>query len=399
MRATADLSLLRPGRIGKVEIRNRFIRSATAETLADEKGFITEGYRELHLNLARSGVGLLFTGHCYVHPGGKHTPGMTGVDRDVQVGPLEGLTRSIHAEGARIFAQMNHAGSQSALPEIEPLAPSPVPNPKSGRTPRAASQEEIAEIIKAFGDSARRVKAAGFDGVHIHAAHGYLLSEFLSPHTNRREDSWGGPLENRQRLLLEVVRAVRRAVGEDFAITVKLGMRDFVPGGLSLDEALATAALLDQAGVSAIEVSSGLASPAVEYSLQYAGLSRKRALEDGLFHRVFAKPRPEAYFLEEARRVRQRVRCAVILVGGLRTVETMEAVIAEGVADFVSLARPFIREPDLVRQIERGRRGVVDCTSCNMCIQHSGIHPLKCWRASNRDLLTHAWQRLSGQLH
>ncbi|MFQ5914984.1 MAG: NADH:flavin oxidoreductase [Nitrospinota bacterium] len=393
------LALLQPGKIGGVETRNRFIRSATSESLADENGFITDGYRDLHLTLARSGVGLIFTGHCYVHPRGKYARCMTGLDRDDHVGPLQRLTESIHVEGGKIFAQLNHAGSQSRVPQIEPIAPSVVPNPQTGRTPREATEEEIVEVITAFGEAAARVKAAGFDGVHLHAGHGYLLTEFLSPHTNQRKDRWGGPLENRQRLLLEVVRAMREAVGEDFPVTVKLGVRDFVLGGLILEQGLSTAAALDRAGVNAIEVSAGLMSPKVESAVQYTALSRKRALQDNLLHRIFSKPRPEAYFREEACRVRERVGCPVILVGGLRTVETMESVIAEGVADFVSLARPFIREPDLVSKVERGKRGVVDCTSCNICIQHEGVHPLKCWRQSNKDLLIHAWHRLTGQLH
>jgi 2,4-dienoyl-CoA reductase-like NADH-dependent reductase (Old Yellow Enzyme family) len=232
---TVSRSLLEPGSIGPVETRNRVIRSSTSETLADERGLVTDAYRDFHLRLARGGVGLIFTGHCSVHPRGRYIRGMTALDRDEAIPPLERLTAAVHAEGAAIFAQLNHAGSQSRDPTVDPLAPSVVANPQFFRTPpRPASDEEILETVEAFGLAARRVREAGFDGVHVHAGHGYLLSEFLSPRTNLRDDRWGGSLENRQRFLLECVRAMRTAVGPDFPVSVKLGMQDFVPGGLSL---------------------------------------------------------------------------------------------------------------------------------------------------------------------
>ena len=394
-----DLALLQPGKIGPVETRNRFIRSATAESMADENGFITEDYIEFHRELARFGVGLIFTGHCSVHPRGGFTRRMAGLYLDDHVGPFRRLTDTIHAEGSRIFAQVNHAGFQTRMTRIEPLAPSPRQNPNTGKTAKAATEEEIAEIIDAFGNSARRVLEAGFDGVHLHAGHGYLISQFLSPHANRREDAWGGSPENRRWFLLEVVRAMRKAVGEGFPLTVKFGVRDYVEDGMTREEGLAVAVALEGEGVDALEPSAGLTAGAAPSAWLYPGVTRWRALQDKLFHRVFANPVPESYFLEETRRVRDAVGCPVIAVGGLRTVEGMDAVIREGVADFVSLGRPFIREPDLVRKIERGKRGLVDCTSCNLCARHQGVHPLKCWRNSNKDLLVHAWYALTGRLH
>ncbi len=281
---------------------------------------------------------------------------------------------------------------------MTPLAPSVVPNPQFHRTPREATDEEIREIVRAFGRAAARVRDAGFDGVHVHAGHGYLISEFLSPLSNLRTDRWGGSLENRQRFGLEVFRAMRQAVGPDFPIAWKLGLRDFVPGGLTLDEGLSTAEALDREGVDALEGSAGLMSPAAESAVQFAGVTRRQAFEDKLLHRVLAKPRPDAYFYDWARMLRERVRCTVIMVGGLRTVETMERAVSERVADFVSLARPLIREPDLVRQIETGFRGRFACTSCNICLMHEGTHPLRCWRTSSRALLEHAWHRVTGRL-
>jgi 2,4-dienoyl-CoA reductase-like NADH-dependent reductase (Old Yellow Enzyme family) len=395
----APLQVLTPSSIGSVEVRNRFIRSSTSESLADEDGFITPRYRRLHQALARGGVGLIFTGHCYVHPGGKSIEYMTGMHDDAHIPQLRRLTDAVHAEGAKIFAQLQHAGSQSRAPEVVPIAPSVVPNPQFGRTPQEATPSQIAEVVAAFGEAAGRVKAAGFDGVHVHAGHGYLISEFLSPLSNRREDEWGGSLENRQRFGLDVYRATRAEVGPGFPVTWKLGLKDFVPGGLSLDEGLATADRFGAEGVDAIEGSAGLMSPKAESAPMYVAVDTRRAIEDKLVHRIGKRGPAEAYFLDWAKELRRRLDCRVILVGGLRTTGVMEAAIAGGHADFVSLARPFIREPGLVRKIESGWRGKVECVSCNICLDHEGTHGLKCWRKSNRDLATHAVLRLAGRTH
>ncbi|WP_420638642.1 NADH:flavin oxidoreductase [Candidatus Poriferisocius sp.] len=392
-------AVLMPGNIAGVETRNRIIRSSTSETMADHRGLITQQYHDFHTRLARDGVGLIFTGHCSVHPRGNYIRGMTALDRDEVIRPLKKLTDAVHAEGGKIFAQLNHAGSQSRDDSIAPLAPSIVENPQFHRMPLAAAgSDEIWEAIEAFGNAARRVREAGFDGVHVHAGHGYLLSEFLSPVTNRREDEWGGTLENRQRLLLETYKSMRSAVGGDFPITNKIGLWDYVPGGLTVQEGRATAVMMDNAGLDAIELSAGLMSPKAESAARYVGVTRRRALQDKLLHRVFAAPVKEAYYREEARRHKATARSKTILVGGVRSIELMSEVIEDGSADFVSLARPLIREPDLVRQIEGGRTGQVDCVSCNICLMHEGSAPLKCWRESNIDLLNHAWARIRGRV-
>lgn len=397
---TDALALLTPTKIGSVPLRNRVIRSALCETMAGPSGTIEDetGYTRLYRDLGNGGVGLIFSGHCFVHPRGRGTVGQTGLSDDENMPFLCELSEEVRRTGARMFLELNHTGSESRILTLKPIAPSAVPNPQNGRMPEAATKNEIEEVIKSFGVAASRVKAAGFDGVHLHAGHGYLLSTFLSPYTNQRTDSWGGSLENRQRLLLEVVQSMRAGVGTEFPITVKLGIRDFVPDGLGVEEGTDTAVALEQAGVNAIEISAGLATTRMESSIKYAGLSRARAIRDKMIHRAFAKEVPGDYFVEDARRVREAVSCPVIVVGGLRRVDAMESIIRDGIADFVSLGRPLIREPDLVRKIENGKRGEVDCVSCNICAMHVGIHPLKCWRKSNWDLLVHAWYRHTGRL-
>jgi 2,4-dienoyl-CoA reductase-like NADH-dependent reductase (Old Yellow Enzyme family) len=390
--------LLEPGEIGGIPLRNRFIRSAVSETMADDQGFIrAPEYRDLYARLAGGGCGLLFTGHIYVHERGRYTPGMTGLTSAEHAMALAPVVEAVHERGAKYFAQLNHAGSQSRVGALQPLAPSVVDNAQTGRTPVEATRADIDEIIEAYGRAAGHARDAGFDGVHLHAGHGYLLSSFLSPFTNRRSDEWGGSLQNRQRLIRAVVRSVQEGA-DGLPVTVKLGMRDFVEGGLTLEDAIDTAQRLASEGVAAIEVSAGITSPVIESVQQYTAVTRRRAAEDKLVHRLFARTRPEGYFAAEARALKPCVTCPVILCGGLRTVEYMESALRDGVADFVSLGRPLIREPELVSTIERGRRGLVDCTSCNICLMHEGAHSLRCWRLSNRLLAEHAVHRLSGRL-
>jgi 2,4-dienoyl-CoA reductase-like NADH-dependent reductase (Old Yellow Enzyme family) len=386
------------GKIGGLTLRNRFVRSAVSETMADERGVIVNPlYRDFYARLAAGGAGLLFTGHCFVEPRGRYSPGMTGMVSAEHGAAFAGVIEAVHGHGAKIFAQLNHAGSQSRVPDVTPIAPSPIDNAQTGRSPTEATSEDIRAVIEAYRSAARVAREAGFDGVHLHAGHGYLLSSFLSPYTNRRTDEWGGPLENRRRLILSVVGAVRDGAG-DLPVTVKLGMRDFVDGGLVLDDALATAQALVDAGVAALEVSAGITSPTIETVQTYTGVTRRRAAEDKLVHRLFSSRRPEGYFADEAKALKAEISVPVILVGGLRTVGFMEEILRSDTADFVSLGRPLIREPDLPNQIAAGRRGLVACTSCNICMMHEGADPLRCWRLSNRLLAKHAVARLSGRL-
>lgn len=392
------MALLEPGSIGAVRTRNRIVRSATSESMANDDGTVGEEYRRLHSALAEGGVGLIFTGHCYVHENGKYSGLQTGMHDDRVIPGMRSVTQAAHAHGTPIFAQLNHAGSQSRVGVQRRIAPSVISNPQTGKVPELATEHDIEGVIEAFANAANRAARAGFDGVHIHAGHGYLLSEFLSPHTNRRTDRWGGTLENRQRLLLSIVRTMRTRVDDAFPITVKLGMRDFIPGGLVLEDAVVTARLLQDSGVQAIEVSAGLTSPKIESVVQYAGLTRARALQDKLFHRVLAAPVGQAYFREIAAGLKRALAIPVILVGGVRSVELMDEIVGTGQADFISLARPLIREPHLVNDIIQGRRGRVDCTSCNICQWHDGHLPLRCWRVTNRRLAAHAFYRIAGRL-
>jgi 2,4-dienoyl-CoA reductase-like NADH-dependent reductase (Old Yellow Enzyme family) len=243
--------LLEPGRIGPVETRNRIVRSGTSESAAGPGGEATDALVAIHERLARGGVGLIVTGHMFCHERGRYERLQTGIDHDGLIPGLRRLTEAVHRHGGRIFAQIAHAGSQSIVPKGEPLAPSAVPNVMTGRTVRAALPAEIEEAIAAFAAAARRAAEAGFDGVHIHGANGYLISEFRSPLTNRRTDEWGGSQERRDAFAVAVVRAVREALPAELALSMKVGFEDVVDedGGLTVDEAVTAGRRLVEAGL------------------------------------------------------------------------------------------------------------------------------------------------------
>jgi 2,4-dienoyl-CoA reductase-like NADH-dependent reductase (Old Yellow Enzyme family) len=364
--------------------------------MGTDRGDATPGQAALYERLARAGTAVIITGHMYCHPRGQYTRRQTGIHSDELVPSLRLLPEAVHRHGALVVAQLAHAGSQSRVRDNEPLAPSPVPNALTGRMVAGGTEEEIEEAVTAFGAAARRAVEAGFDGVHIHGANGYLISEFSSPVTNVRDDAWGGSAEGRDRFALEIVRAVRAAVPDTMSVTMKLGMVDAVPGGLALEESIPRARRLVEAGLDAIEVSSNVMQHGTDSCRQYVAVDRRRALEDLLLHRLHKGPEEEAYFVPWARRLRAEVDTTIIAVGGMRRTETMSEVLSSGDADFIAMARPLIREPDLVAQIAEGRTGRVDCTSCNICLMHEDHHTLRCWRAPKRNLLHHAAFRLSG---
>lgn len=392
---TAVDALFAPARIGRLDIKNRFVRSATSETMSADSGEITDAYEDFYRALARGGAGLILTGHMFVHPRGRYIAHQSGLHDDRVIPRLRRFTQMMHDEGAIVFAELGHAGSQCRDPGITPLAPSVIPNFISERDPQEMNVADIEEAIAAFGAAARRAREAGFDGVHIHAGHGYLISEFSSPWGNRRTDAWGGDAERRGRFLLEIYRSIRRAVGADFPVTVKLGMADSMEsGGLELAESLGRAAALVAEGVDAIETSVGIMHLLTKSVGRFVGVGWGRAFQDMVLPRFVMRADPEAYFRPSAHALkRQHPRLPVILVGGIRRTETMAEILASGDADFISMARPLIREPDLPNQILAGRRGLVDCVSCNICVDHEGTEPTRCWRTDKRLIVEHLYRK------
>ena len=344
--------LFSPHQIGKLKTSNRLVRSATAERMADQDGRPLPPLTTLYQELTQGGVGLIITGHMYVHPSGKAHDEMTGVYADDLIPDLAKLAEAVHGLGGRIVPQINLGGMNSLAESVsEPVAPSAIDQPFLVRPAREMTSEEIETAIQAFGDAARRCQEAGFDGVQIHAAHGYLISQFLSPFVNRRNDRWGGTAEKRMRFLREVCSAVRKQVGDDYPMLVKLGMMDGVEGGLSLEEGAEVVGALAGMGIDAVEISGGL-----------GGMNKTLNVRKGI--KSEAK---EAYFLPFAREARRRTALPILLVGGFRSRSVMEGVLAEGVADYVSLCRPLISEPDLPNQFKLGLKEKSRCLSANNC--------------------------------
>jgi 2,4-dienoyl-CoA reductase-like NADH-dependent reductase (Old Yellow Enzyme family) len=341
--------LFTPADIGTLVLPNRFVRSATAERMADDDGRPRPRLKQLYRELARGGVGLIITGHMYVDPSGKAHPEMTGVYSDALIPDLAGLAETVHEESGKIVAQINHGGMQCGAETVpETIAPSAMESPYLERPAREMTADEITFLIEAFGQAARRVKEAGFDGVQIHGAHGYLVHQFLTPFVNRRTDEWGGGLEGRMRFLREVCRAIRGQVGPDYPVFIKLGPMDLVEGGLTAEEGTRVVAALEEMGLDAVEVSGGIGHNFVSR----AGI---RSEAD------------EAYFRPLARRARAVTRLPIILVGGLRSRRVMEEVLDAGDADFVSLCRPLICEPDLPNRLREDVQGRSACISANRC--------------------------------
>jgi 2,4-dienoyl-CoA reductase-like NADH-dependent reductase (Old Yellow Enzyme family) len=252
------------------------------------------------------------------------------------------------------------------------------------------SDAEIEESVTAFGESARRIKEAGFDGVQLHGAHGYLINQFLSGYTNRRRDKWGGPLENRMRFLIEAFQAIRAAVGPDYPVLIKINSEDFVPGGVTLEECITVCKKLDKMGINAIEVSGGILEKGLIYVKgdvpRDLALRNRNLIERTLMRLLERSLREmarfeEAYFLPQAATVKEHVNVPVIAVGGIRRRATMEHALLSGQADFISMCRPFIRQPSLVNLMEKGDGDPVSCTNCNRCSLEIAVHhnPMRCY--------------------
>lgn len=348
--------LFEPIKLGNFEIKNRFVRSATYFALADEDGFIGQPSVDLMRTLAEGGAGLIVTGYAYVMKSGQCFIDQNGIQSDEHITGYKKMTKAVHDAGGKIVMQIVHGGAGArTVSELggDYMAVSVVDKmPDWGKKAREMTDEDIASIIHAFGQAARRVQEAGFDGVQVHGAHGYIVSQFLSPIGNRRRDKWGGSLGNRMRFAVEVTRAMKKAVDSDFPLMIKLGCRDYFQDRnvLTIEEGAEVAARLEQEGMSFIEISHGYID----------GLYRKK-------FRGITTPEKEAYLLEGVSVVREKTKGPLCLVGGMRSPSKIEEIISSGLVDCVSLCRPLIREPDLINRWQKGDLRPAECISCGKC--------------------------------
>jgi len=353
-----DSILFTPVAVGGIDVANRFARSATQDYMAAENGEATARQAELFGRLAEGEVGLIISGHAYVQPSGKASPRQLAVFDDRFIEGLAMIAEAVHRHPSRLFLQIAHSGRQTKerLCGCVPVSPSAVFDPVSKVMPRELLADEIKALIEDFVQAARRAWAAGFDGVQLHAAHGYLLSSFLSPHTNRRGDAWGGSIGNRCRVLVEILGWTKSILGVGFPVIAKLNASDFLDGGLTPEDAVAAAEILAAAGLDGIEVSGGMAE---------AG---RGSIWPGL-----RSEQDEGYFVAGAARIKAAVGIPVFGLGGIRTLAVAERIVLEGRADLVSMSRPFIRDPYLVRNFRLGKILKSECISCNKCNTPRGI--------------------------
>jgi 2,4-dienoyl-CoA reductase-like NADH-dependent reductase (Old Yellow Enzyme family) len=354
--------------VNQLRLENRLIRSATWEGMCAEDGSPTQQLIDLYRDLARGGAALVITGFAYVTTDGKPLPGALGVYDDAVAAPMRKLTEAVHREGGKICIQLGHSGGQTraALCGGSPIAPSAVAAPQfHPESPQAMTAHDIERVVKAFADAARRAKMCGFDAVQIQAAHGYLINQFLSPHTNLRTDAYGGDLQGRSRFLLEVCGQVRQAVGDDYPLLVKLNGSDHLADGFCLEEAISVARALEAAGIDAIEVSGG--TPA--------------SGERNPLRREIDSPAKEAYNLAAAKAIKNAVNCPVIVVGGLRSAWTARGIIRRKEADHIALCRPLVCEPGLPHRWRRtDGHTLAACIYCNACFKAAYKGKLMCMK-------------------
>jgi 2,4-dienoyl-CoA reductase-like NADH-dependent reductase (Old Yellow Enzyme family) len=373
-----------PGRLGALELKNRVLKAATYEGMTPN-GVPGEKLTRFHREVAEGGVAMTTLAYCSTEADGRISDQMMYLHEGIEP-ELRALVAEVQAAGARVCGQMTHCGNFSKNRSLQrlrrPLGPSRQINllgiPSGLPFAGAMTHRDIDRLVGTYGDAARLMKRAGFDAAEIHFGHGYALSQFISPKTNRRSDEYGGSLENRMRLPLRALEAVRKAVGDGFPILGKISMTDGVKGGVTWEEGVRVASLLDRAGIDAIVTSGGTSS--FNPMLLFRG--------DSIFHgmieqeknpiarlglrligpRIFRDyPYEELYFLDAAKRVREAVQCAVVYIGGCTTLESLETAMREGF-DFVQLGRPLIKDPNFVRSAMEDPGYENGCTHCNRCV-------------------------------
>lgn len=335
-------TLASPLTLAGVTLKNRLAKSAMSERLAGADLAPNERHERLYRTWSEGGAGLLITGNVMIDAKALGEAGNVAIEDDRHLESMKAWARAATAHGAVALMQLNHPGRQSPrMLSRQPVAPSAVPMRVGGGVfapPRALTHEEIEALIGRFEKSAAVAKQAGFHGVQLHAAHGYLVSQFLSPHTNRREDAWGGDATRRSRFLLEAVRALRRGIGKDGVLAVKLNSADFQRGGFDEAESLAVVEAIEAEGVELLEISGGTYESSRMFDEQQADSTRAR----------------EAFFLDYAEKVRARTRLPLMVTGGFRSLLGMKTALATGAVDVIGLARPLAAEPDLPARLLSG---------------------------------------------
>jgi len=384
-------------KIGSIHMRNRIMRSATTMGMGDGKGLPTEELEKTYVELAEGGVGAIITGMACIQKNGG-IPITTGlmIDSDEQIEAYRKVTDAVHRYNTPIIMQVAHSGWQtrSAVTGHTPVAPSAIRHPIFDEDmPHALTEPEIEEIITNFVKAIERAQQAGFDGVQLHGAHGYLLSGFLSPYMNQREDQWGGSLENRFRIVREIYERTRKKVG-DYPIMIKISAYDFADNGMRIEESVQIAKMLENSGCDAIEVSCGAAdgfstlrAPELPVDallkctsmLKNANVITKTLVPFILPYAVPLRTPIDNFNVCAAKEIKQRVNIPVIVVGGIKRSNDIQQIISQGMADYVAMSRAFIIEPDIVNRFQDKLQAESECISCCYCLVCIEENPVHCY--------------------
>ncbi len=340
--------------IGNLKLKNRFIRSATWESLATDDGHMTDKLYDIYEELAKGEVGLIVTGYANIVEEEKPNAGMMGMYNDSFIEEYQKLTTLVHENDSKIVMQLAYGGTKTTynLGERIIYAPSEVCERGTQTLGKAMTKEEIDYIVHAFAKASLRAKLSGFDGVEIHAAHTYLINQFLSPYYNQREDEYGGSLENRMRFLIEIYTEIRQLVGADFPILVKLTASEFFDGGLTFDETRVISKKLASIGVDALVISGNIHGKANTMIGDHF---------DGYCLQA------EGYFHEYGNVISEDVNIPIITVGGLSDINAIEAMAKNTNIQCFALSRPLLAEPQLIKRWKEGNRLPVDCERCSKC--------------------------------
>ena len=353
-------NLFSPGKIGNVQIKNRIIRSATWLAKATNDGYVTEDLIKIYKDLAEGGTGLIISGYIAVDPSGAATHKMACLYDDSYISGQKKLVKAVHEYSeVKIAAQIAHTGNGAFIfgnKDFKPVGPSPMINLVLNKLCHELTTEEIRRIIKSFVETGRRAYECGYDMVQIHGAHGYLLSDFVSPFTNKRTDEYGGTYQKRTKILVDIYNQLKDELDKNFPIIIKLNTKDYLQEGLRLDEGKKIANILIEAGYDAIEPSSG------RYNLKFSKRKTYPTVID-------KSGENQNYFLQNVKKLNPIMRGRpIILQGGIRNPLIMEEFIKENIADFIALSRPLIYEPNLPNRWKNGDLSLPLCTNCNSCL-------------------------------
>lgn len=360
------MNLFDEKKIGKQTFKNSFFRAATWEGLASAEGHITDELMDIYIELARGGVAAIITGYARILEEEKANKNMMAIYSDDYIEEYSKLTDMVHGYGCRIILQVAYGGSMSSANSgnNKIYAPSKVENERTGIIPSECSLQDMNYIKDAFVNAAVRAEKAGFDGIELHAGHGYFLSQWLSPKYNIRTDEYGGSIDNRARYIGEIIRYIRKEVSDDFLILIKQNSEDYHEEGLSAEDSIEASKLFQKEGVDAIEVTGG-------------DMSIKKVTDNNLGAsrgKLVRRRKNESYFKNHAGRLSDALNIEVILTGGNRHLSTMQNISNESNVKFFAMARPLVCEANLINKWKNGESKATKCVSCNGCFNKNGQH-------------------------